>query len=217
MASKGACKGVTASSRFAYGVMLLFTSVMSMLLRMDYFSDLLAKIPVMGGLKEFGGVNLSIPSDAMGTIAVLRICLAVAAFHGVMALCLVGVENTKEPRARLQSGAWCLKFVVWAGLLTLAFFLPVELVSAFQWVAFVGADLFIFIQLVLLIAFAHQLNDGVVERWDEAEGRSKCGWSAVLIVVTFGLYIAAFSGAAFMFSEFGNTEGDCAGNTSPGR
>jgi len=76
--------------------------------------------------------------------------------------------------------------------------------------------MFIFVQLVLLIAFAHKLNDAVVERWDTApeESRSRCGWAAVLVVVTFGLYGFAFALAAFMFSEFTDAEGDCALNVA---
>ena len=41
----------------------------------------------------------------------------------------------------------------------------------------------------------------------QAEGNSKCGWAAVLLIVTFGLYAVALAGAAFMFAEFSDLDG----------
>merc|ERR1740130_155017 len=166
----------------------------------------------MGGLGKFDGITLpELPAEAIGNIGVMRVGLAVAVFHAIMSVCLFGVETSKDRRAACQTGSWCMKFVLWAGLIVLSFFLPVSMFGSdwysFQWVAFVGADLFIFVQLILLIAFAHKMNDSVVERWDQAEGNSKCGWAAVLLIVTFGLYAVALAGAAFMFAEFSDLDG----------
>ena len=107
MAGKGACKGVTHSSRAAYGLMLAFTSVLSMLLRIDYFSELIAKIPAMGGLGKFDGITLpELPAEAIGNIGVMRVGLAVAIFHAIMSVCLFGVETSKDRRAACQTGSW---------------------------------------------------------------------------------------------------------------
>jgi hypothetical protein len=49
--------------------------------------------------------------------------LGVAAFHGVMAVVLVGVKTSEDPRARLQNGGWALKLLAYAGLIVVMFWL----------------------------------------------------------------------------------------------
>ena len=63
----------------------------------------------------------------VGALAVDRVMLGVAIFHAIMAVCLCGVESSKDPRARLQNGAWGLKLLLYVGLIAGMFVMAVSL------------------------------------------------------------------------------------------
>lgn len=120
----------------------------------------------------------------VGYLAVYRVCMAVASFFFFLFLVMMCVWTSKDPRSYLQNGFWCIKWLVVIGLVIAFFFIPdgqnfyfsrgicksnstcfncVEYVSSHS-VASLGLGLaasvvFIVIQIILLVDFAHSWAD----------------------------------------------------------
>lgn len=70
------------------------------------------------------------------------------------------VSSTRDWRASIQNGYWGVKLLAWTAIAVLSFFIPNEFFTG--WATFIdmpGAGLFIFIQVILLIDFAHTLSE----------------------------------------------------------
>ena len=111
--------------------------------------------------------------DAVGYLAVYRICFIVTLFFLFMSVIMIGVRSSRDPRAGIQNGAWGLKYALvivgWIG----AFFIPHgSFGPTWMWFGMIGGFMFIIIQLVLIIDFAHSW----AESWGEyhKQVRSLC-------------------------------------------
>lgn len=105
---------------------------------------------------------------AIGYMAVYRICFALVCFFALMAAMMIGAKSSKDPRAAIQNGFWALKFMIVIGIAIGAFFIPAgNFGTAWMWIGLIGGFLFILVQLVYLIDFAH--------RWAESwTGNRRC-------------------------------------------
>ncbi|XP_017599226.1 PREDICTED: serine incorporator 2 [Corvus brachyrhynchos] len=144
-------------------------------------------------------------SSFLGHKAVYRMGFAMAAFFCLFAVLMVCVRSSKDPRAALQNGFWFFKFLVLVGITVGAFYIPD---GAFTTVWFyfgvVGSFLFILIQLVLLIDFAHSWS----QRWLCNAGESNAkGWYAALCTVTFIFYAASIAAVALLYVYYTKPEG----------
>ena len=70
-------------------------------------------------------------------------------------------------------------------------------------VGLIGAFLFILVQLVLLVDFAHSWNESWVEKMEETE--SKC-WMFALLIFTFIMYGLSIAGIVCMFIYFAQSD-----------
>ena len=52
-------------------------------------------------------------AQCYGYFAVQRINFALALFHFILSILLLGVKNTKDGRAALQNGYWGPKIIIW--------------------------------------------------------------------------------------------------------
>ena len=59
-----------------------------------------------------------------GYLAVYRICFVVTIFFLFMSVIMIGVRNSRDPRAGIQNGFWGIKFLVIIGGMIGAFFIP---------------------------------------------------------------------------------------------
>ena len=118
--------------------------------------------------------------DAIGYLAVYRICFVVTMFFLFMSVIMIGVRNSRDPRAGLQvgfriqikliflllpqNGFWGLKYLIIIAGCIGAFFIPHgNFGPTWMYFGMVGGFLFIIIQLVLIIDFAHSW----AESWQE--------------------------------------------------
>lgn len=91
-----------------------------------------------------------------GQLGVFRVLFGSTVFFGVLALVMINVRSSRDPRAALQNGLWGPKLLLIAGLAVAAFFIPNGFfLGAWGWAALVGAFAFILVQMVLLVDFAH--------------------------------------------------------------
>lgn len=131
-------------------------------------------------------------SDIVGYLAVYRVCFAMAVFFSVMAGLMIGVKSSRDPRTGIQNGFWGFKYLVVIGICVGAFFIP-EGSFGTTWMYFgmIGGFLFIGIQLILIVDFAHNWAESWVSKYEEDESK---GWYCALLSSTglcYGLVITS--------------------------
>jgi hypothetical protein len=187
---------VSKATRFTYALMLLMATVLAVIMLTDSLKSWILSsfqeawsLPEVdcNGLDCFSPeklqqqaqnalVNRTVTSAeqqlvvklerVVGALAVNRVMLGVSVFHGVMALVLVGVENSEDSRAKLQNDAWLLKVVLYLASIALMFWLDTAHFDNVTALFRIGACLFIFIQLTMLIDAAYNSYGFLADRLD---------------------------------------------------
>lgn len=116
-----------------------------------------------------------------------------------MSLILLKTKSTKDPRSSLQDGWWFFKFLAIIGIIIITFFIPSKAYIGYGWIALIGAGLFILLQLILLIDFAHSWNESWVYRF-ETTGNKK--WAVLLVAATALMYIASIVMTVLLYVYF---------------
>ena len=60
----------------------------------------------------------------VGYLAVYRVEFGTVMFFLLMALIMIGVKSSKDPRSGIQNGFWAIKLLVLIGCIVGAFFIP---------------------------------------------------------------------------------------------
>lgn len=95
-------------------------------------------------------------SEAVGYLAVYRICFALVCFFALMSVMMIGAKSSRDGRAPIQNGFWGIKYIIVIAFVVGAFFIPHGSFSdIWMRVGLVGGFAFILIQLVLIVDFAH--------------------------------------------------------------
>lgn len=168
----------------------------------------LRKIPgfCQGGATIPGLENQVNCDVIVGYKSVYRMCFAMTCFFFLFSAIMIRVRTSRDPRAALQNGFWFFKFLILVGITVGAFFIPD---GAFNTVWFyfgaVGSFIFILIQLILLIDFAHSWNKIWVENAEEGDNK---GWYAALLFFTVLCFSLAFT-AVVLFYVYYTQPDDC--------
>ncbi|KAI5947205.1 Serine incorporator 2 [Manis javanica] len=133
----------------------------------------------------------------LGHRAVYRMCFATAAFFFLFTLLMICVRSSQDPRAAIQNGFWFFKFLILVGITVGAFYIPDGSFSNI-WFYFgvAGSFLFILIQLVLLIDFAHSWNQRWLGKAEECDSRA---WYAGLFFFTLLFYALSIAAVTLLF------------------
>lgn len=151
--------------------------------------------------------SLTIPEQlCYGTMSVYRVCFALSIFHLALALSMIGVKSTKDMRHQLQHSWWSIKLLLLAGLTVASFFIPNVVFGPFAWVALIGAGFFVLIQVVLLVDFAHSINEKLLGWYQDTGSRF---WVVILVGMTAVLYLASISGSVVMYWFFSENSTTC--------
>ncbi|KAI3989976.1 hypothetical protein MKX01_003679 [Papaver californicum] len=113
-----------------------------------------------------------------------------------------GVKDQNDKRLVIHHGGWTVKFVVWVLLIVLMFFVPDVIISLYETLSKFGSGLFLLVQVIILLDATHTWNAA----WVEKDERN---WYIVLLAVSVGCYIAAFTIAGLMFIWFNPSGHDC--------
>ncbi|NWT75664.1 SERC2 protein, partial [Prunella himalayana] len=194
-------------SRLLFTFFLFLGTLVSIIMIIPGVEKELHKLP---GFCEGSGSVLGVQTNVdcssfLGHKAVYRMGFAMAAFFCLFAVLMVCVRSSKDPRAALQNGFWFFKFLVLVGITVGAFYIPDgTFTSVWFYFGVVGSFLFILIQLVLLIDFAHSWS----QRWlrNADEGSAK-GWYAALCSVTFIFYAASIAAVVLLYVYYTKPEG----------
>ncbi|XP_009644129.2 serine incorporator 2 [Egretta garzetta] len=141
----------------------------------------------------------------LGHKAVYRMGFAMAAFFFLFALIMVCVRSSKDPRAAVQNGFWFFKFLVLVGITVGAFYIPDgAFTSVWFYFGVVGSFLFILIQLILLIDFAHSWSQLWLRNADEGNAK---GWYTALCIVTFIFYATSIAAIVLLYVYYTKPQG----------
>ncbi|KAF8381728.1 hypothetical protein PRIPAC_70870 [Pristionchus pacificus] len=122
-------------------------------------------------------------------------------------LLMLGVKTSADGRSKIQNVFWFFKYLI-LGAITVGFFYirSDNLSTPLMWIGMIGGFLFILIQLILIIDFAHNVAEGWIEKYEEDESK----WCyAGLLSVTFGTYALAITAVVLMYI-FYTTGSTCA-------
>lgn len=189
----GKCNNSIAT-RIAYAVILLLNSLLSWIMLTDW-----AVKKLQGLLLDYVTIDCA-GHACFGFAAVHRINFALGLFHFVLALLLVGVTTSKDSRAAIQNGFWGPKLVVWLGLIVLSFLIPNTFFEVWgNYVAFVGAILFLLLGLVLLVDLAHSFAEYCIKKIEDEDSSF---WRWLLICSTVGMYVGSIAMVVIMYIFF---------------
>ncbi|KAB5517866.1 hypothetical protein PHYPO_G00172140 [Pangasianodon hypophthalmus] len=206
----GCCPSAFSSTitRLAFSFFLLLGTLVSIIMILPGMETHLEQIP---GFCEKG---MSIPGFEgkvnceviVGYKSVYRMCFALACFFLLFSIIMIRVRTSKDPRASIQNGFWFFKFLILVGITVGAFYIPDGTFNT-VWYYFgaVGSFIFILMQLILLVDFAHTWNQSWLENAEN--GNSKC-WYAALLSFTFIHYACAFA-AMVLFYVYYTQPDDC--------
>ncbi|KAG7304475.1 hypothetical protein JYU34_011419 [Plutella xylostella] len=194
------------STRLMYSLMLLLVMVAAAITLAPGLHDELKKVPFCANSTGLVPSTYKVDCDqAVGYLAVYRICFAACLFFVLMAGIMLGVRSSKDPRAGLQNGFWGIKYLLVIGGIIGAFFIP-EGSFASTWMVFgmVGGFGFIVIQLVLIVDFAHSWAERWVSNYDETESR---GWYAALLLAMMSCYALTLTGIVLLYVYYTKADG----------
>ena len=144
----------------------------------------------------------------VGYKAVYRMCLIITLFFALMSLIMMNVKTSNDPRAGIQNGFWGIKYLIIIASMIGAFWIPDgSFGEVWMWFGLIGGFLFILIQLVLIIDFAHSWAEAWYGNYQEDESK---GWLAALLLCTGVMFAGAIAAIVLMFVYYtGEFTGQC--------
>ncbi|KAF8923602.1 hypothetical protein BGZ58_002752, partial [Dissophora ornata] len=142
-------------------------------------------------------------SSCYGRLGVQRVGFALALFHFILGALLIGVHDSRSKRAAIQNGWWGPKVVVWIALVIASFFIPTGFFVFYgNYVALIGASIFILFGLILLVDFAHTWSETCISKWEESDTNK---WQFILVGSTLIMYLGAIILTGIMYGYFANS------------
>ncbi|KAJ0000251.1 hypothetical protein NQD34_012093 [Periophthalmus magnuspinnatus] len=195
-------------TRLVFSFFLLLGTMVSVIMILPGMETQLRKIPgfCQGGASIPGLENQVNCDVIVGYKSVYRMCFAMTCFFFLFCAIMIRVRSSKDPRAGLQNGFWFFKFLILVGITVGAFFIPDGTFNT-VWFYFgaVGSFIFILIQLILLIDFAHSWNKIWVENAEEGDNK---GWYAALLFFTILNYALTIT-VVVLFYVYYTQPDDC--------
>lgn len=190
----GKCSSSIAT-RIGYAVLFCLNSVLAWVMLTDWAIKKLEHLSL-----DYVHIRCGDGGECYGFTYVHRVNFALGLFHLVMALLLVGVHSTRNPRASIQNNYWGLKIMAWAALVVLTFFIPDGFFVVWgNYFAIVGAVLFLLIGLVLLVDFAHSWAEKCLENIEDTDSTL---WKTILVSSTLGMYLGSLGLTILMYVFF---------------
>lgn len=205
------CKNST-STRIAYSLMLLMGTIVACIMLAPGLRDSLDKVPAL--CKDFDMTVYKHDSllkkqqcdEMVGYLSVYRVCFAMTGFFVLFCLIMIKVSSSKDPRAKIQNGFWLFKVLIMIAICVGAFYIPRgDFGKAWMVIGLIGAFLFVIIQMILLIDFAHGWSESWVEKYEETE--AKCYYYGLLFFTVL-FYLISIT-AIVLFYIFYAHDGEC--------
>ncbi|XP_037981461.1 serine incorporator 5 isoform X2 [Motacilla alba alba] len=192
------------STRFMYALyFILVTIICCVMMSTTVANEMKTHIPFYKQMCK--GIQAGEMCEKLvGYSAVYKVCFGMACFFFLFFLFTIKINNSKSCRAYIHNGFWLIKLIVLAAMCSGAFFIPDQdtFLNAWRYVGATGGFLFIAIQLILLVEFAHKWN----KNWT-AGANHKQVWNGLLALVTLILYSVAVAALVLMALFYTRPEG----------
>jgi len=184
--------------------MLLLTTITAWIMMLPDVEEKLKKVPFC----QEGSSYSEICQGAVGYLAVYRLLFAQTMFFVIFSFLMINVKSSRDARAGIQNGFWAIKYLLLLAISIGAFFIPEAGTFGTVWMYFgmVGGFLFILIQLILIIDFAHAWAEHWVDQYEETGSRA---YYFGLLAVTIANYVFAIAGVVLFFIYY-TASNDCA-------
>ncbi|GLB40572.1 putative serine incorporator (Serinc) [Lyophyllum shimeji] len=196
------CKSCNCNSsiatRVGFAMIFALNSILAWIMKTDLAIKQIEKWSV-------GYIKMDCADDkCYGVLAVHRICFALSLFHLILSLSLIGVKDTRDKRAAIQNGWWGPKVLLWLILVVVSFFIPNGFFIFWgNYIALIGATIFILLGLVLLVDFAHSWSETCLENWETSSSNF---WQWVLIGSTSLMYVFTFTLTGILYAYFAGSD-----------
>ncbi|ETE65034.1 Serine incorporator 2, partial [Ophiophagus hannah] len=203
----GCCPSTKNSTvtRLSFTLFLFLGTLVSIIMIIPGVEEKLHKLP---GFCEGSNSPVGIKVDCkafLGLKSVYRMCFATASFFFFFALLMLCVRSSKDPRASIQNGFWFFKLLMLIGITVGAFYIPDgTFTSVWFYFGVVGSFLFVLIQLILLIDFAHSWSQIWLRNSDEGNSKS---WYAALFFFTFLFYAVSIAAIVLLYVYYTKPDG----------
>lgn len=185
------------ATRIAYALILLVNSLLAWIMSTDWAIKKIQHLTL-----DYVHISCN-GKECHGFVAVHRINFALGAFHAILAIILLGVRSSRDGRAPIQNGYWGPKIIAWIGLIIVTFFIPDGFFITWgNYVALVGAILFLLLGLVLLVDLAHMWAEYCLAKIEDTNSRV---WRSLLIGSTVGMYLSSFAMTVVMYVFFAHS------------
>ncbi|ESO02428.1 hypothetical protein HELRODRAFT_184990 [Helobdella robusta] len=200
------------ATRIAYAIVLLLGTIVACIMLNPSVGAQLAKLDFLCKPTTFIP-GYTIPSldcqSFVGYMAVYKVCFSMACFFFLLCVIMINVKTSKDPRSAVQNGFWFFKILLLVGICIGAFFITGENELKFRqaWmvIGMIGAFVFILIQLILLVDFAHSWNEKWIGRYEETESKA---WFAGLLFFTVLFYALSLTLVVIFYIYYAH-DGDC--------
>ncbi|XP_029177106.1 probable serine incorporator isoform X2 [Nylanderia fulva] len=203
------CRNST-STRIMYALLLLLGTIAACITLAPGLQNVLKKVPFCANSSSYVPSEVTLDCDsAVGYLAVYRICFILSLYFFLMSVMMIRVKSSQDPRAPIQNGFWAIKYLLIIGGIIGAFFIPEKSFgSTWMYFGMLGGFLFIIIQLILIVDFAHSWADAWVGNYEETESK---GWYAALLGASFFNYAVSITGIVLLYVYYTH-ESTCALN-----
>ncbi|UMM36247.1 hypothetical protein L5515_008496 [Caenorhabditis briggsae] len=191
------------TTRIMYAFMLFTSTFLSCVMLLPGIQNKLAENKwFCEGLNEYAGISCA---HATGFQAVYRVCAATASFFFLFMLMMIGVKDSSDKRSSIQNGFWFFKYMI-LGLMIVGFFFirSESLATPLMYIGLLGGFMFILIQLILIVDFAHSLAEAWLTSYEESES-NYC--YAGLLSTVFGGFALAIASVVIMLIFYTTGEG----------
>lgn len=177
--------------------MLLLTTLTGWIMMLPSVEEKLQGVPFCNDGSKYAEVC----KQAVGYLAVYRLLFAQTVFFVVFSVLMMNVKSSRDGRAGIQNGFWGIKYMVLIGISVGAFFIPEGNTFGSVWMYFgmVGGFLFILIQLILIIDFAHSWAEHWVDKYEETGGKI---YYFGLLFMTLLNYVCAVVGVVLFYLNY---------------
>ncbi|KMQ93022.1 putative serine incorporator-like isoform 1 protein [Lasius niger] len=156
-----------------YALLLLLGTIAACITLAPGLQNVLKKVPFCANSSSYVPSDVTLDCDsAVGYLAVYRICFILSLYFFLMSVIMIRVKSSHDPRAPIQNGFWAIKYLLIIGGMIGAFFIPEKSFgSTWMYFGMLGGFLFIIIQLILIVDFAHSWADAWVGNFEETESK----------------------------------------------
>lgn len=195
------------STRIGYAFILLVASLISIILMLKPVEIEMAKV------SQYCKYITTIECEKIvGPRTVYRIFMGLSFFYLLMSLIMIKVQSSKDIRVNFQKGFWLIKIILANVLIGLTFLIPFDDYSDKVWfiISIIFASIFILMQLVLLIDFAHTWSKILIEKSEESYDDGGCfsnGWTLFIGIASAISYLVSLILIILSIVYFSNNVG----------